>query len=191
MPEADRTDVTRLLQEVRAGEEGAMDRLIEAVYGDLKAIGYRHLEGERHDPNLQPTAIVHEAYIKLLEQKNVDWQGRAHFFAIAGRLIRRVLADAVRRRGRLKRGGDMERGTLSGLVLQSDGVEVDLLALDEALDELSEHDPVAAQIVELRFFADQTQAEIASVLEINERTVRRHFAYAKAWLHRRLEAGAD
>lgn len=186
MPASDRTDVTRILGEVRDGQEGAMDRLIEAVYSDLKAIGRRHLEGGQPDVALQPTVIVHEAYLRLLEQENVDWKGRAHFFAIAGRLIRRVLVDAMRHRGRLKRGGGMQRSALESVMLQSEGVEVDLLALDEALEELGAHDAVAAQVVELRFFADQSHAEIASVLATSERTVRRHFAYAKAWLHRRL-----
>ena len=187
VPTREPGDITRILREVSSGEEGALDRLVEAVYADLKAIGSRHLQGYGPDQTLQPTAIVHEAYLKLLQQENVDWKSRAHFFAIAGRLIRRVLVDAVRRRGRIKRGGGLERSTLSDVVLQSDGVEVDLLALDQALDELTDNDPVAAQVVELRFFADQSPSEIASVLGTSERTVRRHFAYAKAWLHRRLE----
>ena len=183
------SEVTRILEAVKEGEDGAMERLVEAVYADLKAIGKKHLDAEREGHTLQPTALVHEAYLKLLDQRNVDWKGRAHFFAIAGRLIRRILVDSARARGRLKRGGGKERETLSGLVLESDGIQADLVDLDEALTGLAEEDPVAAQVVELRFFADQTHAEIASVLGISERSARRHFAYAKAWLFRTMKRG--
>jgi len=185
----DPTEVTRLLRSAREGDDGAVEQLIEAVYADLKALGKRHLDGERAGHTLQPTALVHEAYLKLLQQEQVDWQDRAHFFAIAGRLIRRILVDRARARGRLKRGGGQQRETLSGVVLEADGLQSDLVALDEALSALAEEDPVAAQVVELRFFADQTHAEIAQVLGIGERTVRRHFAYAKAWLFRFLSRG--
>jgi len=189
MPAPDSTDITRILQEVRAGDEGAVDRLMEAVYADLKLIGRKHLNAERNDHTLQPTALVHEACVKLLDQRNVDWQGRAHFFAIAGRLIRRILVDSARARGRLKRGGGKDRETLSGVLLETDGLQADLIDLDEALTRLSAEDEIAAQVVELRFFADQTHDEIASVLQISDRSVRRHFAYAKAWLFRELKRG--
>lgn len=186
-PAPDRRNLTSILRDVRTGDEGALDQLVEAVYAELQTIGSRHLKGYGPDQALQPTAIVHEAYLKLLQQETLDWQSRAQFFAIAGRLIRRVLVDAVRRRVQGKQECSSERPTLSDVRLHSDGVEIDLLALDRVLDELAEIDPVAAQVVELRFFADQSPSETASVLDTSERSVRRHFAYAKAWIHRRLE----
>lgn len=183
----DAGEVTRLLAAVEAGEQGALDRLAGAVYGDLKALGRRHLQRERRDHTLQPTAIVHEAFVRLVAQRDVTWRGRAHFFAIAGRLMRRILVDAARARAARVQ-GSRERESLSGLQVEAQGVPTDLVSLDGALDRLAEVDAQAARVIELRFFADQSHAEAAEVLGISERAVRRSFQFAKAWLYRYLEA---
>lgn len=185
--ENEEQEITRILKAVEGGEEGALDSLARAVYGDLKSLGRRHMRGERSDHTLQPTAIVNEAFLKLVEQHDVSWRGRAHFFAIAGRLMRRILVDAARERARRVRGFE-ERAAAAELQLEADGIATDLEALDEALDRLAEVDPQAAKVVELRFFADQTHAEVAEALGISERSVRRSFNYAKAWLFRYLDS---
>lgn len=181
-------EITRLLARVETGDEEALESLARAVYGDLKALGRRQMRGEGREHTLQPTAVVHETFLKLVDQRDVSWKGRAHFFAIAGRLMRRILVDAARARARRDR-GLRERTSPWELRLEADGVAADVEALDEALDRLAEVDPQAAQVVELRFFADQTHAEVAEVLGISERSVRRSFDYAKAWLFRHLERG--
>jgi len=182
----DGNELTRILKAVEGGEAGALDCLARAVYGDLKALGRRHLSRERKDHTLQPTAIVNEAFLRLVQQRGVSWRGRAHFFAIAGRLMRRILVDAARARASRVQGHG-EREPLTELQVEADGVQADLVALDEALDRLAEVDRQAAEVVELRFFADQTHAEVAEVLGISERGVRRSFNFAKAWLYRYLE----
>lgn len=179
-------EITRLLTQVENGDEEALDSLARAVYGDLKSMGRKHLRAEGRDHTLQPTAVVHEAFLKLVGQRDVTWRGRAHFFAIAGRLMRRILVDAARARARRER-GMRERTSPWELQIEADGVAADLEALDEALDRLAEVDPQAAEVVELRFFANQTHAEVAEVLGVSERSVRRSFNYAKAWLFRHLE----
>ncbi len=182
-------EVTRILRSVESGEDGALDRLVGAVYEDLKALGRRHLQRERGDHTLQPTAIVHEAFLRLVQQRDVTWRGRAHFFAIAGRLMRRILVDAARARAsRLQ--GSHGRESLSGVQVEAGGVPTDLVALDEALERLAAVDEQAARVVELRFFADQTHAEVAEVLGVSERAVRRSFQFARAWLYRDLEEAA-
>lgn len=179
-------EITRLLARVEHGDSQALEALARAVYGHLKSLGRRHLRSEGRDHTLQPTAVVHETFLKLVRQRDVSWRGRAHFFAIAGRLMRRILVDAARSRARRER-GLRERTSPEALQVEADGMTTDLEALDEALDRLAEVDPQAAQVVELRFFADQTHAEVAEVLGISERSVRRSFEYAKAWLFRHLE----
>lgn len=183
-------EITRLLKDVEGGADGALDSLARAVYGDLKSMGRRHLRAEGREHTLQPTAVVHEAFLKLVSQRDVSWQGRAHFFAIAGRLMRRILVDAARARSR-RNHGLRERVSPWELQLEADGLATDIEALDEALDRLAEVDPQAADVVELRFFANQTHAEVAEVLGIGERSVRRSFNYAKAWLFRYLEKARD
>ena len=174
MSTEDGEEITRILKAVEGGEEGALDCLAQAVYGDLKALGRRHLQHERRNHTLQPTAIVHEAFLKLTHQRGVSWRGRAHFFAIAGRLMRRILVDAARARAaRIQ--GNLEQEPLTGLQIEAHGVQTSLVALDEALDQLARVDKQAAEVVELRFFADQTHAEVAEVLGLSERSVRRLF----------------
>jgi RNA polymerase sigma factor (TIGR02999 family) len=182
--------VTLLLREWQAGDGTALDRLMPLVYDELRVIAGRHLSRERRDL-LQTTALVNEAYLKLVDQRNVDWQNRAHFFAIAARLMRRILLDDARRRGRDKRGGGAIQASLDEAVVagQANPVEqIDVIALDDALKDLEQLDPDQAKIVELRFFGGLTVEETAAVMTISPATVKREWAMAKAWLYPRLKA---
>jgi RNA polymerase sigma factor (TIGR02999 family) len=179
-------EITSILSRVAAREPGAMDELLESVYQDLKSISRNFLARERDDHTLQPTALVHEAYLKLLGQEQLDWQNRAHFFAVSSRLIRRILVDHARGKLRKKRGDGAAAEPLEETRVQVASRNLDLLALDEALEVLEKEDRMAAQVVEMRFFGGQHNHEIAHVLEVNERTVRRHWNFAKTWLFQRL-----
>jgi RNA polymerase sigma factor (TIGR02999 family) len=181
-----RPDVTGLLGAVSRGDEAAKARLIEAVYAELRRLARGYLQRERPDHSLPPTALVHDAYLKLVDQAGVRWQNRAHFFAIAAHQMRRILVDHARGRRALKRA--------AGIVVPLDGVDpgtdpqaVDLLALDAALERLTKVYPRQGQLVELRFFAGLTVTETAGVLGIAPITVKRDWALAKAWLYRELQ----
>lgn len=184
---SDAGDVTRLLQQVRGGDREAFDQLLPLVYDELRRVARGQLRRERPGHTLFPTALVHEAYLKLADQgEGVDWQGRAHFLAIASRAMRQILVDYARRKSAGKRGGDWERTTLTHRQL---GVEVrleDLLSLDAALDRLDRVDPRLRQVVEHRFFAGMTEEEVAEVLEVSARTVQRDWTKARAWLYKEL-----
>jgi len=182
--------ITELLQQWQGGDRGALDQLIPLVYDELRVIAERHLARERSDRTLQTTALVNEAYLKLIDQRRVDWQNRAHFFAIAARLMRRILLDDARRRLREKRGG----GTIgvsideTPVAAPSDAVDItDVIAIDRALQELEALDPDQGRIVELRFFGGLTVEETATVLDISPATVKREWAMAKAWLYPRVK----
>jgi len=184
-----RQDVTALLAAVGAGDQKAVDELFPVVYEQLRGLAVQALRRERLDHTLQPTALVHEAYLRLVNQREADWQNRAHFCAVAARAIRRVLIDHARAHKRQKRGGGRAEITLSVATPIFEEREVDLLALDEALARLAEVEPLEARIVEMRFFAELTVQEIAQVLGITDRSVRRHWNYAKAWLFREIRKG--
>jgi len=172
------------------GDELALDQLIELVYSELRGLAAHQLRLERPDHTLQPTAIVHEVYLKLFQQQDVKWRNRLHFFRVAAHQIRRVLVDHARGRNRGKRYGQLCRVTLD----QAAGAGlpvVDLMALDRALARLEEHSAEALQIVELKYFSGLTEAEIAELLDVSDRTVRRHWVYARAWLLRELGDGGD
>ncbi len=183
-------EVTGLLHEWRGGSREAFDRLIPLVYEELKVIASRRLAHEWQGDALQTTALVNEAYLKLLGQRDVDWQNRAHFFAIAAQLMRRIVVDDARRRRSQKRGQP-------GVALPADDVPapaasvgaVDILALDTALGELERLDPGQGRLVELRFFAGMTIEETAEVLGQSPATVKRDWAVAKGWLYRALTTG--
>jgi len=177
--------VTGLLIDWSKGDQQALDRLIPLVYNELKSIARRHLRRENSDHTLQSTALVHEAYLRLVDQNRVHWQNRAHFFAVAGQLIRRILVDHARRRLAGKRGGTLRRLTLDEVASPS-GSKVDLLALDEALTHLSAMDAQQARVVELRYFAGLTVSESAEALGISPATVQRDWTTARAWLYRQL-----
>jgi RNA polymerase sigma-70 factor, ECF subfamily len=186
-------DITRLLQQWQAGDRGALDQLIPLVYHELRAIASRHVRREWREGALQTTALVHEAYLKLVGQRDGDWQNRAHFFAIAAQVMRRILLDDARRARREKRGGAATPVTLEGTAMpapESPVDVIDLLALDRALTQLEQLDPAQARLVELRFFGGLTVEEAATVLGISPATVKREWAVAKGWLHQVLKSGA-
>lgn len=166
----------------------SLDGMVSLVYDELRRVAARYLRAERQDHTLQPTALVNEAYACLAEQRNVQWENRAHFVAIAARTMRHVLVDYARERGALKRGGDLQRVTLHSRI-RIDEREVDILALDEALTRLSALAPDACRVVELRYFGGLTIEETAKVMESSPATVKRHWTVAKAWLHRELRQG--
>jgi RNA polymerase sigma-70 factor, ECF subfamily len=178
-------DVTRLLLAWRQGDSGALEELIPLVYEELHRMAERHLRRERPGHTLQPTAIVHEAYLRLLARKDEDWQNRAHFFAVAAQAMRRILVDHARAREAKKRGG---RGTrwLIETVAMTEPRAVDLMAVDDALVKLSALDGQQSRVVELRFFGGLTEDQTAEVLGVSARTVRRKWTLAKAFLYREL-----
>jgi len=181
--------VTKLLKEWRDGSREALDHLIPLVYAELRAMAARYLSREPRDRALQTTALVHEAYVKLVDQRDVQWQNRAHFFGIAAQLMRRILVDDARRRMREKRGGGVVKVSLEDVPIPAPAASVDAvdaLALDAALTELERLDPDQARIVELRFFGGLTLEETATVLEVSPATVKREWAIAKGWLYRAL-----
>jgi len=184
-------NLTQLLRSAAAGQGRDLDALMHAIYDDLRRLAIRHMRGERGDHTLQPTALVHEAYLKLIDQRNTDWKDRAHFFALASRIIRRILVDHARQRLANKRGGGIgERIAIEDLELAGPGESGDLVALDGALLELGELDEVQARIVEMRYFGGLTIDEIAESLQIGKRSVDRQWAAAKAWLMFRLQSDA-
>jgi RNA polymerase sigma factor (TIGR02999 family) len=181
--------ITGLLQKWQTGDRAALDQLIPLVYDELHLIASRHLARERREGTLQTTALVNEAYVKLIDQRRVDWQNRAHFFAIAARLMRRILIDDARRRRRDKRGAGAVDLSLDETPVAAPVSAVDLtdvIALDRALQQLEQLDPDQGRIVELRFFGGLTVEETATVLEISPATVKREWSMAKAWLYSRL-----
>jgi RNA polymerase sigma factor (TIGR02999 family) len=178
-------DITGLLIAWSHGDEPARARLIEAVYGELRRLARGYLQRERPDHSLPPTALVHEAYLKLVDQDRVRWQNRAQFFAIAAHVMRRILVDHARARHALKRGAGA-RVPLEDVDLGTDPLDVDILALDAALCRLAETYPRQSELVELRFFAGLTVPEIAGVMGVAPITVKRDWALARAWLYREL-----
>jgi RNA polymerase sigma factor (TIGR02999 family) len=178
-------NVTQLLIAWGRGDEAARDELIPLVYDTLRRIARHHLRGERAGHTLETTALINEAYLKLVEQ-SVSWQSRAHFFGIAARLMRQLLVDYARSRHRLKRGGDLQQVSLTAAAQIAQEQAVDLLSLDEALETLGEIDPQSSRIVELRFFGGLTIEETAQVMGISTPTVERGWRAARAWLQTEL-----
>jgi RNA polymerase sigma-70 factor, ECF subfamily len=179
-------DVTLLLKKLADGNQDAAGELIPVVYDELHRLAVRHLRRERQDHTLQPTALVHEAYIKLVAQRDADWQSRNHFFAVASKLMRRILVDYARQHLRAKRGGGHTRVSLEEVALVSPQRPDGMLAIDEALSRLEKLDERQARIVELRYFGGLTIEEAAQVLGVSPTTVRREWASAKAWLYGEL-----
>jgi RNA polymerase sigma factor (TIGR02999 family) len=181
-------DLTAALCDLAAGQAGADARVMPLIYARLRALAEHHLVGERAGHTLQATALVNEAYLKLVDQRVARWDSRAQFFAFAAHAMRRILLDHARARGRQKRGGGLRRVSFDGIdaPARSGPPELDLIALDEALERFATHDAIAARVVEMRFFAGMEVDAIALVLGVTDRTVRRHWVYAKAWLGRDL-----
>jgi RNA polymerase sigma-70 factor, ECF subfamily len=180
-------DVTALLSELTKGNPDAGPRLIPLVYDELRRIANGYMRRERTGHTLQATALVHEAYLKLLGQRSVDWQNRAHFFGIAAQVMRRVLIDHARGHVRDKRGGGAEAVPLDEALIFSPERSAEFLELDSALERLAAMDPRQAKIVEMRFFGGLTVEETAEVLGISPKTVKRDWTVAKAWLHAELK----
>lgn len=185
------TDITQLLHSVRDDPDAA-ESLYGCVYAELRIIARNQLRSERPEHTLQPTALVNEAYLKLIDQSKADWENRNQFFALASRAIRRVLVDHARHRLRLKRGGGAPKLPLEFAEhLSSTVPSTDLVALDDALSRLREKDELKCKIVEMRFFGGLNNKEIAEVMGTSTRTVERHWRYSKAWLFRALTGGDD
>jgi RNA polymerase sigma-70 factor (ECF subfamily) len=182
-------DITELLSAWSDGGEAARSRVVEAVYQELHRIAERHLRKERQDHSLTPTALVHEAYLKLVDQRRVQWQSRTHFFGIAAHVMRRILVDHARARAAAKRGAGATV-TLEGVDVATAPIDVDIVALDAALEKLTRVDPRHSQLVELRFFGGLTVEETAAVLDVAPITVKREWALARAWLFRELQREA-
>ena len=181
-----RHDVTRLLAQWRGGDDQALGELIPLVYNELRRLAGRHLRHEAPGQTLQSQDLIHEAFLRLIGQRHVDWQNRAHFFGIAAQMMRRILTDHARRRSRDKRGGGVRPAVLAEVPDLAARTDAEILAVNDALGELAVVDETLAKIVELRYFGGLEHDEIAAVLDISNATVRRRFRVAKAWLYRRL-----
>ena len=179
-------DITGLVIDLRSGSPSAVDDLFPLVYEELRRIAHFHLSGERQDHTLSTTALVHEVYIKLVDQTRTGWQDRAHFCAVASKAMRRILIDYARRRNAQKRGGSKSPISLDDREVAMKEKAAILVSLDEALDRLGDFDPRSAQVVEMRFFGGLSEQEIAEVTEVSVRTVRRDWAKARAWLYKEL-----
>jgi RNA polymerase sigma factor (TIGR02999 family) len=179
-------NVTQLLIGWGKGDKEALDELLPIVYDELRQQAARYLRRERAGHTLQTTALIHEAYLRLVDQKNVKWQNRAHFFGIAAQLMRRILVDHARGKKRAKRGGSDIRVSLNEATAMAKTQDLDVLAIDEALNRLTEIDEQQGKIVELRFFSGMTVEETAEVLGISTATVKRDWSMARAWLHREI-----
>ena len=182
-------DVTALLRQVSAGSSEALDAIIPLVYRELRSIAHRHLRREDPGHTLNTTALVHEAYLRLVDLRRIEWRDRTHFFAMASRMMRRILMNYARRRKRVKRGGGRARLSLTELDLAIDENLDDLLALDEALRGLEAANERRCRVVECRFFAGLDIGEIAEALGVSPGTVRRDWRLARLWLNRQLAAG--
>ena len=186
MPLPARKDVTDLLIEWSEGDQQALNKLMPLVYDELRRLASRYLRHERPGHTLQTTALVHEAYLKLVDQKDANLQNRVQFFAIAAQVMRHILVDYARSRRAFKRGGDYCRLSLDEAVISSEEMDPDLLTLNEALDNLAVIDPQQSRVVELRIFGGLTVEETAEALEVSPRTVKREWSMAKAWLHKQM-----
>jgi RNA polymerase sigma-70 factor (ECF subfamily) len=179
--------VTQLLIELTRGNHAAVDALLPLIYDELRSLAANYLRRERPDHTLQPTALVHEAYLRLVDQTRVNWQNRAHFFGVAAQMMRRILVDHARAHKAGKRGADFERFSLDENIDKAVERSHELVALDEALRELAEIDEQKSRIIELRYFGGLTVEETAEVLGLSPVTVKRHWRMAKAWLYGQMQ----
>jgi RNA polymerase sigma factor (TIGR02999 family) len=181
--------ITQLLVRWRAGDQRALDELMPLVYDELHRLAAHYMRGERPGHTLQTSALVNEAYMRLAGHEEIQWQDRAHFFAIAAQAMRRILVDHARRRGNQKRGGDAHKVALDEALIVSADRAADVVALDDALARLAEIAPRKSQLVELRFFGGMSIEETAEVLKVSPGTVMRDWTFAKAWLLREITGG--
>lgn len=175
-------EITTILADLRAGTPDAGTQLADLVYDELHRIAVRQMRKEQRDHTLQPTALVNEAYLQIVHHSDRTWQNRAHFFAVAAKIMRQILVDHARRNAAQKRGGGGARAELSDNLVTVKGRSTDLLALDAALERLAKLDPEQSQVIELQFFAGLTQEEISEVTGMSVRTVKRQWRFARAWL---------
>jgi RNA polymerase sigma factor (TIGR02999 family) len=180
-----------LLERTATGEARDRDDVLALVYGELRQLAGAYLSHERRGHTLQPTALVHEVYLRLVDQRQVDWRNRAHFIGVAAVMMRRILVNYARDRRAEKRGGGADRVSLSAIDLADDPLDIDLIDLHDALDRLGALDPRKARIVELKFFGGLTAAEIADVLQVSHATVERDWSFARAWLYDALSGGPE
>jgi RNA polymerase sigma factor (TIGR02999 family) len=185
------TQVTELLKRWSEGDQSALDALIPLVYEDLRRLASYYLKQEERAQTLQSTALVHEVYLRLCGQQDAEWQGRAHFFAVAAKMIRRILVDHAREKSAVKRGRDFQLEALDQALTIPVQASVDTLLLDESLNELAAFDSRKSQVVEMRFFGGLSAKDIATVLHTTEATVRRDWNIARAWLYRRMQGEAS
>jgi len=183
-----REDVTTLLLAWNNGDRQALDRLMPIIYTELRRLARRHMQSENPGHTLQATALVNDLYMHLIDQRRVNWQNRAHFFGAAAHIIRRILVDHARARGRLKRGGEGLKVEWDEAIKASQPKQVDLIVLDEALKRLAALDPQQSRIVELRYFAGLSIEETAEALNISQATVKRDWAFVRGWLYREMIA---
>ena len=183
-------EVSGLLRAWTEGDRGALDRLTPIVYDELRRLARRYMKRERPGHSLQTTALVNEAYMRLVDYKGMQWQGRAHFFAVSAQLMRRILVEHARRHN-LKRGGGVQHVSLEEAAVVSGDRAADLVALDDAMDALARLDPRKVQVVEMRFFGGLSVGETAEVLKVSPVTVMRDWSTAKAWLYRELSGGTS
>lgn len=184
-------EASEVLAAVSKGDRSRLPQLAQLVYDDLRKLARTYMSQERVGHTLQPTALVNEAFIKLVDQTRVDWRGRSHFFAVGAQAMRRILVNHAKRRGRIKREGRRHRVPLDDATIVSVHRDVDVVAIDEALTKLATVDERQAQIVELRFFGGLSVAEIAEVLGLSKRTVEREWTACRAWLRRELSGGDE
>ena len=191
------TDITRILSAIEQGDPQASEQLLPLVYEELRKLARQKLAGENPGQTLQATALVHEAYLRLVASGDASapreqhWNSRGHFFAAAAEAMRRILVENARRKKRIKHGGDLERVEIELASLPTRMSSDELLALDEALEQLQQHDPVKAQLVTLRYFGGMTIEQASDVLNISRVTAHRYWTYARAWLHRQITGGAE
>ena len=176
--------ITKLLIGYGKGDHSALDEMLPLVYEELKRLAGHYLRMERPDHTLQTTALVHEAYMRLVNQENVDWKNRAQFLGIAAEMMRRILVNHARDRAVAKRGGGAKRVSLSLVVDAGEQVDVDLVVLDDALKKLAELDPRKSRVVEMKFFGGMTTEETAEILQVSAKTIERDWTAARAWLYR-------
>ena len=185
-----RHQITELLAEWREGNQSALDELYPLVYDELHRLARRYMSKERKDHTLQTTALINEAYVRMVDQKNVNWANRSHFFAISAQIMRRILIDHARRNAYAKRGGGAQQVSLEEVAAIVPNQGRELVRLDEALKILAERDPRRCQVVELRYFGGLNNEEIAGVLHVSENTVTRDWNMARAWLYQQLSENA-
>ena len=186
MATSSQPDVTQLLLDWSNGDQGSLDKLLPVVYQELRKLAQYHLQQERPDHTLQATALVHEAYLKLIDAKSVAWRNRAHFFAVAARVMRHILVDMARQRRAQKRGSGQKLPLEEAISLPGEQEDVNLVALDEALDKLADIDPEQSRIIELRYFGGLSTEETAEALGVSPTTIKREWRVARAWLKREI-----